>query len=99
MKTLLSIATIIATLAAGNTLASTKPPIVLVHGAWETASVWDSVEAKLKHDGYQVTVVTLPGRPGSPADPGTLSLDTYRDTVLHSLLGESRPVVLVGHSF
>ena len=77
----------------------TNPPIVLVHGAWETAAVWDQVAAKLKHDGYRVQVVKLPGRPGKPAAPNRVSLAGYRKTIAGVIAHDATPVVLVGHSF
>lgn len=75
------------------------PTIALVHGAWGTSAVWRPVEARLRDDGYKVISVNLPGRTGSPASPASLTLDTYRDTVMAAIQGETRPVVLVGHSF
>jgi pimeloyl-ACP methyl ester carboxylesterase len=82
-----------------NAMAAEKPPIVLVHGAFEDAQVWGHVTAKLKADGYEVVAVALPGRPGAPAAPDKVSRDLYRDTVLTALSKFSRPAVVVGHSF
>jgi pimeloyl-ACP methyl ester carboxylesterase len=79
--------------------ADTKPTIALVHGAFESAGIWQGVEAGLKADGYQVIVPTLPGREGNPATPDKVSLDLYRDTVLNAISKVKAPVVLVGHSF
>jgi len=79
--------------------ATEKPPIVLVHGAWETAAIWQGVEARLKTDGYRVTVVSLPGRPGAPETTGPVSLDLYRDAVISALKASKQPAVVVGHSF
>src|ERR1700753_2077088 len=59
-----------------------KPPIVLVHGAFEDSHVWQGVETKLKNDGYSVQAVELPGRPGNPMPVGEVSLDVYRDTIV-----------------
>src|SRR3546814_12522671 len=50
-----------------NAVAADKPPVVLVHGAFEDAQIWGHVSARLKADGYQVVTVDLPGRPGAPA--------------------------------
>jgi pimeloyl-ACP methyl ester carboxylesterase len=80
-------------------MAAAKPPIVLVHGAFEDAQVWGHVASKLKMDGYQVVAVDLPGRPGAPAAPDKVSLDLYRDTVVAALNKWHRPAVVVGHSF
>lgn len=79
--------------------AAEKPPIVLVHGAFEDARVWGYVQGKLKTDGYEVVAVDLPGRPGNPAAPDKVSLNLYRDTVVAAVNKLQRPVVLVGHSF
>ena len=76
-----------------------KPPIVLVHGAWETSSIWDGVAAKLKHDGYRVQVVTLPGRPGHSMPANQVSMDSHRKAIAAVVAKERAPVVLVGHSF
>lgn len=83
----------------GGAMAAEKPPIVLVHGAFEDAQVWGHVTAKLKADGYHVVAVDLPGRPGAPAAPDKVSLDLYRDTVLAALAKSHHPAVVVGHSF
>ncbi len=82
-----------------NAMAAEKPPIVLVHGAFENASVWGHVTAKLQADGYKVVTVDLPGRPGAPAAPDKVSLDLYGDTVVAALADLHRPAVVVGHSF
>lgn len=89
----------IATAASARPAPSAKTPIVLVHGAWETASIWDGVAAKLKSDGYRVQVVTLPGRPGNPAAPDKVSMASYRQAIVDVIASDKHPVVLVGHSF
>ena len=76
-----------------------KPTIVLVHGAWETSSIWGSVAAKLRQDGYHVQLVNLPGRPGNPAPPGQVSMESYRKAIANVIAEDKGPVVLVGHSF
>jgi pimeloyl-ACP methyl ester carboxylesterase len=99
MKMILS-ALALATISLGsNVMAAEKPPIALVHGAFENAQVWGHVSAKLKADGYDVVAVDLPGRPGAPMAPDKVSLDLYRDTVLKALNKFDRPAVVVGHSF
>ncbi|MCF8481879.1 MAG: alpha/beta fold hydrolase [Rhodospirillum sp.] len=82
-----------------NAMAAEKPPVVLVHGAFEDAQIWGHVSARLKADGYNVVTVDLPGRPGNPATPDKVSLDLYRDTVVSALDKLDRPAVVVGHSF
>jgi pimeloyl-ACP methyl ester carboxylesterase len=77
----------------------TKPTIVLVHGAFETADVWGYVSGKLQHDGYKVVTVDLPGRPGNPMPIGEVTMGRYQRAVAAAIAYERRPVVLVGHSF
>lgn len=43
---------------------TTKPTIVLVHGAWADASSWDGVIPRLQADGYTVM---------APANPSSAS--------------------------
>jgi len=71
--------------------------IVLVHGAWHGAWCWDPVAAVLRHRGYDVVALDLPGH-GS--DPGPFQ-DLHGDansvrSALETIDGE---VVLVGHSY
>ena len=80
-------------------MAAEKPTITLVHGAFEDAHIWDGVGAQLRADGYRVISVNLPGRPSAPLAASLVSGDLYRDTVLKAIDGESKPVVMVGHSF
>jgi len=101
MKTQLAVPVIasLVALVSMSSAASAKSPIVLVHGAWETSSIWDGVTAKLRSDGYHVQVVTLPGRPGNPAAVNQITMDRYRQTIADAIAADKRPVVLVGHSF
>lgn len=99
MKTLLSALLASTTILGANAMAAEKPPIVLVHGAFENAQIWGHVSAKLQADGYSVVTVNLPGRPDTPAAPDKVSLDLYEDTVVSALTKLNRPSVVVGHSF
>jgi pimeloyl-ACP methyl ester carboxylesterase len=69
--------------------ASTKPTIVLVHGAMADSSSWGGVIPLLVRDGYQVVAVAEPLR--------SLSGDSeYLGSILRSIPGK---VILVGHSY
>jgi pimeloyl-ACP methyl ester carboxylesterase len=68
---------------------STRPTIVLVHGAWADGSSWSGVTARLQEAGYTVDVPPNPLR-GLQAD--TEYLKDYLGTI-------SGPIVLVGHSY
>ncbi|MER9142066.1 alpha/beta hydrolase [Mesorhizobium sp. M0871] len=69
--------------------ASSKPTIVLVHGAMADSSSWNSVIPILCHDGYTVVAVADPLRSVS-GDAAAVA------SVVESIDG---PVVLVGHSY
>src|SRR5476651_644675 len=68
---------------------STKPTVVLVHGAFADSSSWDGVITKLLARGYPVVAVANPLR----------SLRTDAAYVASVLDGIPGPVVLVGHSY
>jgi pimeloyl-ACP methyl ester carboxylesterase len=99
MKTSFGIVSLSLLLTASSATAAPKPDIVLVHGAWEEANIWQAVTPLLEKDGYRVVTVTLPGRPSSPLSPDKASLDRYRDTILKAIGKPKEPVLLVGHSF
>jgi len=70
--------------------ATTKPTIVLVHGAWADGSSWDAVTRDLQAQGYTVLV-----------PPNLLRGLTDDAAYIASFLAQrtSGPVVLVGHSY
>ncbi len=63
--------------------------VVLVHGAWETASSWSLVAAQLRARAYRVVAPEIPLR--------TLAGDAA--AVADVVKGIDGPVVLVGHSY
>jgi pimeloyl-ACP methyl ester carboxylesterase len=71
-----------------GTLASAVS-VVLVHGGFVDGSGWDEVYRVLKKDGYRVSVVQNP----------TTSLDADVATTKQVIAAQTRPVVLVGHSY
>ncbi|MET8249621.1 alpha/beta hydrolase [Streptomyces sp. NPDC005202] len=78
-----------APVAADGGTTTTKPTIVLVHGAFADASSWNGVVERLERRGYTVT---------APANPlrGLYNDSTYIASVLDSIKG---PIVLAGHSY
>lgn len=66
-----------------------KKPIVLVHGGFVDGSGWEGVYAKLKKDGYDVTVVQNP----------TISLADDVAVTKRAIDATKGDVVLVGHSY
>jgi pimeloyl-ACP methyl ester carboxylesterase len=93
MRNLAGITMLAASLAlagsAGAQEASTRPTIVLVHGAFAESSSWSGVIEKLDRDGYHAIAAANPLRSVS-GDAAAIS------TVINSQQG---PVVLVGHSY
>jgi len=63
--------------------------VVLVHGGFVDGSGWDQVYSILKKDGYSVSVVQNP----------TSSLADDVAATKRVLSGETKPVILVGHSY
>jgi pimeloyl-ACP methyl ester carboxylesterase len=74
---------------AGTGASSTKPTVVLVHGAFADSSGWSGTIGQLTDDGYPVVAVSNPLR-GLTADS---------DCVRSFLQTISGPIVLVGHSY
>jgi len=71
---------------------------VLVHGAWQAAYAWRSVQTSLERAGNKVIVVELPAHGTDQTPPQNVTLDAYRDKVADIISKESGKVVLVGHS-
>ncbi len=70
-------------------MATTKPNIVLVHGAWADGSCWSDVVEGLQGDGYHVTAPQFP--------ESSLADDVAR---LRQVLNrQDGPTVVVGHSY
>lgn len=68
---------------------TTKPTVVLVHGAFADASGWNEVTKRLQADGYPVLAPANPER-------GLLLDAAYLSTIIRTIDG---PVVIVGHSY
>lgn len=78
-----------------------ESPLVLIHGAFQTAATWDLVAPRLERAGRRVIVAALTGleRDGSELTE-TVSLDTHiRDVVALLKRDDLSGVILVGHSY
>src|SRR4051812_3321431 len=91
MKTWMHALTLFAVFLAASLASAetTKPTIVLVHGAFAESSSWNDVIKMLEKDGYTVVAAANPLR-------GVKSDAAY---VAGVLAGIGAPVVLVGHSY
>lgn len=81
-----------------NTVTVAKSPVVLVHGAWQGAYVWDQTKADLVAAGYRVSVVKLPGHSEDATPAHQVSFQTYVNEVKTAIEAYNEPVILVGHS-
>lgn len=79
-----------ATVTASAAASTSKPTIVLVHGAWADGSSFAPVTAKLQKAGYKVLVFANPLR-------GVANDTAYLNAYLKS--ATAGPIVLVGHSY
>jgi pimeloyl-ACP methyl ester carboxylesterase len=73
----------------GGASADTRPTILLVHGGFADGSGWDGVYARLRKDGYKVTVVQNP----------TTSLSDDVAFTRRAIDESGGRVILVGHSY
>jgi pimeloyl-ACP methyl ester carboxylesterase len=73
----------------GGASSPTAATIVLVHGGFVDGSGWEGVYKILKKDGYTVSIVQNP----------TISLADDVAATKRIVRAQSRPVILVGHSY
>lgn len=71
--------------------------LVMVHGAFGGAHVWEPVTPGLQDAGHTVETLDLPGQGDDETPLSEVSLDAYAERVIE-LLRSGPPAVLVGHS-
>ena len=71
--------------------------MVLVHGAFGRAAVWDRVLPALRSAGHEVEAVDLPGQGEDSTPVAEVTLDQNAQRVCDAL-SDGPPAVLVGHS-
>lgn len=72
--------------------------VVLVHGAWHGAWVWEKVVPLVERAGHGVIAVDLPGHGSDRTPVCDVTMAAYVERVSEVLLKQSKPVTLVGHS-
>jgi pimeloyl-ACP methyl ester carboxylesterase len=72
--------------------------IVIIHGAWSSASDWKYVAEDLVAAGNDVISINLPGHGSDNTAINTISLKLYVDEIKKAI-GDKQNVVLVVHSF
>ncbi len=73
-------------------------PVVLIHGAWQGAWVWDDFVPLLAQRGFTAHAIDLPGNGCDATPPEQVTLALYLDHLGALLDRIGRPVSLVGHS-
>ncbi|WP_412540818.1 alpha/beta hydrolase [Longispora sp. K20-0274] len=76
---------------------SSKPTLVLVHGAWHGTWFWEPFVPELRRHGLGVELVELTSHGTDPATIGDLRSDVA--LVRRTVEAIDGPVVLLGHSF
>ena len=71
--------------------------ILLVHGAFGSAAVWDRVVPGLTEAGHDVEAIDLPGSRNDRTPVAEVTLERYAQRVCEAL-AKGPPAVLVGHS-
>jgi non-heme chloroperoxidase len=76
-----------------------KPPVVLIHGMFGGAWMWENYQSLLATHGYETHALNLRGHHGSRPVPdiGKVSLGDYVDDALEVARTLERPII-VGHS-
>ena len=78
---------------------STKPPVLLIHGMFGGAWMWENYQSMLRASGYESHAINLRGHHGSRPVPdiGTVSVNDYVDDALEVARSLGNPIV-IGHS-
>jgi non-heme chloroperoxidase len=81
------------------TTPSQKPPVLLVHGMFGGAWMWENYQALLARHGYQSHAINLRGHHGSRPvrDIGKVSVNQYVEDALEVARSLGNPIV-IGHS-
>lgn len=73
-------------------------PVILIHGAWQGAWVWESFSPLLATEGFKPIAVDLPGNGTDDTPPDAVTLDLYVEHVCDIVARQAGPIILMGHS-
>lgn len=79
-------------------MSATRPPILLVPGAWTRAAAFDDVRDALQAGGHATEVVELPARSRRVAQLDRGGLSAIDATVDERIAALDEPPILIGHS-
>lgn len=71
---------------------------ILIHGSWHGGWCWNKVVPLLQEKGHVVIAPDLPGHGNDKTPVPKMTLKAYSDRVCEILDGQSKQVILVGHS-
>lgn len=77
---------------------SSKPTLVLVPGAWHSASTWNKVASLLEAQQYKCVPVTLPSASANPSATFSDDVEAVRKAIVAETTRE-HDVVVVAHSY
>ncbi|TFE53931.1 alpha/beta hydrolase [Streptomyces sp. ICN441] len=81
-----------------STTDTSRPTLLLVHGAWHGTWCWERLEPVLAADGWMTRTVALPSAVRSDTPPAA-GIDQDTRAVLDALEGIEGPAVVVAHSY
>ncbi|MDB5576603.1 MAG: alpha/beta hydrolase [Bradyrhizobium sp.] len=81
-----------------ETVGDGRPTVLFIHGFLDAGRVWEPVAERLAQAGVASAVLDLPGMGGTPAEPETISLDSYADSVAAVVDALGGDLLLVGQS-
>ncbi|WP_226946259.1 alpha/beta fold hydrolase [Roseobacter sp. TSBP12] len=79
-------------------LGTSDPVFLLVHGSAHGAWCWRDLVPALGARGATAHAMDLPSHGDDPTPYTEVTLDLYRDAILHKISEIGAPVILVGHS-
>lgn len=80
-------------------MATEKPTILLIPGAWQQGSAFEPVANILRAQGYQAETITLPSAGGPASTTAYDDAEHIQKTYLNNLVAQGKEVILVMHSY
>ncbi|KAL3443284.1 alpha/beta-hydrolase [Aspergillus insuetus] len=80
-------------------MATTKPAVLLIPGAWHRGSTFEPVAKILREQGYGAETVTLPSVGGPSSTTAYDDARHVQETYLTDLVAEGKEVIIVMHSY
>ncbi|KAK5958305.1 hypothetical protein OHC33_000147 [Knufia fluminis] len=77
---------------------SSKPTLILIPGAWHTASIWDKVTSILSDQQYKCIPIKLPSTTPTPSTSFLDNITVVRNAI-KAEIAQGRNVVVIGHSY